>query len=78
MVRVFSSYWSATSASPCLSPFGIRPFLALMTVSLYDTKTTLSNGDIQAPDDRGVCQLLNVYIIMSSWVPPLLRESSRV
>lgn len=30
----------------------------------------------KAPDDRGVCQLLNVYIIMSSWVPPLLRESS--
>ncbi|KAI0306631.1 hypothetical protein B0F90DRAFT_1691731, partial [Multifurca ochricompacta] len=22
------------------------------------------------PDDRGVCQLLNVYIIMASWVPP--------
>lgn len=30
----------------------------------------------KAPDDRGVCQLLNIYIIMSSWVPPLLRESS--
>jgi hypothetical protein len=49
-----------------------------MTVSLNDTKTTLSNGSIQAPDDRGVCQLLNVYIIMSSWVPPLLRESSHM
>jgi len=24
------------------------------------------------PDDRGVCQLINVYIIMASWVPPLL------
>lgn len=30
--------------------------------------------DIPAPDSRGVCQLLNVYIIMASWVPPLLRE----
>jgi len=28
--------------------------------------------DVQAPDDRGVCQLINVYIIMASWVPPLL------
>jgi len=24
------------------------------------------------PDDRGVCQLINVYLIMASWVPPLL------
>lgn len=29
---------------------------------------------VQAPDDLGVCQLINVYIIMASWVPPLLRE----
>ncbi|KAI9510224.1 hypothetical protein F5148DRAFT_614004 [Russula earlei] len=25
-----------------------------------------------APDDRGVCQLLNVYIMIASWVPPFL------
>ena len=30
--------------------------------------------DIQAPDDRGVCQLLNVLIAIASWVPPFLRE----
>ena len=30
--------------------------------------------DIQAPNSRHVCRLLNVYIIMASWVPPLLRE----
>jgi hypothetical protein len=34
----------------------------------------LSLRSIQAPDDRRVCQLLNVYIIIASWVPPLLRE----
>ncbi|KAF8275111.1 hypothetical protein EI94DRAFT_1712389 [Lactarius quietus] len=32
---------------------------------------TISCPD-DTPDDRGVCQLLNVYVIMSSWVPPLL------
>jgi len=32
---------------------------------------TISCPD-DTPDDRGICQLLNVYIIMSSWVPPLL------
>lgn len=30
--------------------------------------------DIQAPDSLGVCHLLNVYIIIASWVAPLLRE----
>ena len=30
--------------------------------------------DNLALDSLGVCQLLNVYIIMASWVPPLLRE----
>jgi len=29
--------------------------------------------DIQAPDSR-ICRLLNVYIIVASWVPPLPRE----
>ena len=29
--------------------------------------------DIQALDSSHVCRLLNVYIIMTSWVPPLLR-----
>jgi len=24
------------------------------------------------PDDRRVCQLINIYLIMASWVPPLL------
>jgi hypothetical protein len=28
---------------------------------------------VQAPDSRGVCQLINVYLIIASWVPPLLR-----
>lgn len=32
---------------------------------------TISCPD-DTPDDRGVCQLLNVYVIISSWVPPLL------
>jgi len=32
---------------------------------------TISCPD-DTPDDHGVCQLLNVYVIMSSWVPPLL------
>ncbi|KAI0062330.1 hypothetical protein BV25DRAFT_672949 [Artomyces pyxidatus] len=26
----------------------------------------------RTPDDEGVCQLLNVYIIMASWIPPAL------
>ncbi|KAI9466150.1 hypothetical protein BJY52DRAFT_328716 [Lactarius psammicola] len=32
---------------------------------------TISCPD-DTPDDRGICQLLNVYIVISSWVPPLL------
>ncbi|KAI0273570.1 hypothetical protein BC834DRAFT_854422 [Gloeopeniophorella convolvens] len=32
---------------------------------------TISCPD-DTPDDHGVCQLLNVYIIMASWVPPFL------
>ncbi|KAH9981350.1 hypothetical protein BGW80DRAFT_1269818 [Lactifluus volemus] len=37
--------------------FGAQLYLALMTVT---------------PDDRGVCQLLNLYIIIASWIPPFL------
>ncbi|KAH9048155.1 hypothetical protein EDB84DRAFT_1458731 [Lactarius hengduanensis] len=32
---------------------------------------TISCPD-DTPDDHGICQLLNVYIVISSWVPPLL------
>ena len=38
------------------------------------TATYFFSQTSKAPDSRGVCQLLNVYIIMASWVPPLLRE----
>jgi hypothetical protein len=49
MAHVFSSYWFATSVWPCLSPYGIQPFLAPMTVSLHDAKTTLSNEAFKHP-----------------------------
>jgi hypothetical protein len=29
--------------------------------------------DIQALDDLEACQLINVYLAMASWVPPILR-----
>jgi hypothetical protein len=41
--------------------------------SNYDSDLLILT-DIQAPHSRHVCQLLNVYIIMASWVPPFLRE----
>ncbi|KAH9997335.1 hypothetical protein BJV77DRAFT_77846 [Russula vinacea] len=42
-----------------------------MAASFTIWSSTTSCPD-DTPDSRGVCQLLNVYIIMASWVPPLL------
>jgi len=42
-----------------------------IAVSFAVSNPTTSCPD-EKPDDRGVCQLLNVFIIVASWVPPFL------
>lgn len=41
--------------------------------SLRYCECIFSLRNVQAPDDQRICQLLNVYILMASWVPPSLR-----
>jgi hypothetical protein len=75
MPRVSFSCWSVTSAWPYHLRSGAQRLLAPMIVRLPATTMSYFFSQIsKAPDGRGVCQLLNVYIIMASWVPPLLRE----
>lgn len=34
----------------------------------------MANDDLSAPDDDGVCEVIDLYILLASWVIPALRK----
>lgn len=57
---------------------GRRNFTVLIKVSQHEVlprKESMINT-VPAPDQQGVCMLVNMYILIASWVNPAFRESA--
>jgi hypothetical protein len=61
-----------TQVSPAHLRFGVPDLVAqhLVSFSLYIQAHRLR---VSAPDWEGVCRLLNLYILVASWIIPVLR-----